>query len=903
VTFLFTDIEGSTSLWERAPEAMRDALADHDVILRRVTAAHHGVVFKTIGDAFCCAFARSQDAAAAAIDAQRTLSAHAWPSGIGELRVRMGIHTGSTVERDGDYFGPTVNRVARLMSIGYGGQILVSAAAAALLESAKRPDWRLRDLGAHRLRDLSHAETTFQLETDGLRSEFPSLASLDARPNNLPSQISSFVGRDRELNELRTLLTEHRLVTVTGAGGIGKTRLALQVAAGVIDGYRDGAWFVDLSGLAQGELIAQTIAASLGIAESRLQPILDALIDGVAHKNLLLVIDNAEHVLAGVAAVVKSMLARAAETTVLVTSREALHLTGEAVYRLEPMPEPPAHLRAAELMQHESTRLLLERARSIVRDLIVTDEDAGEVAAVCRKLEGIPLAIELAAARVNTLSLKQLNARLSQPLPLLATRDSTLGRHRTLRSTIDWSYRLLDDDERTVLSALSIFADGFTLEACERVAPVTGVPVFDVLQSLTEKSFVQADTRADEPRFRQLEIVRAYARAELEKSTSLSEIARRHALYFAAFAGVGKELDPNALPHWYQRLDDELSNLRAALDWCVANDAALAAQLALDLAPYWRVRGTITEARGRLSPMLRRDFADGRLRAALLCVAASFATMQDDFTVSLALANEALALSRDSGDSRNTAEALFRIAEVEHRKGNLDEAEDLYEQARPLFVEAKNARGETMCIGNLGMLARQRGNYSAARTLLENAHARATVAGEHRIAGDFVLQLAWVNVYLQDFASASRLFEIALAQKKSESDLYGVCRTLHGLGTVMLKRGELSEAFDLFKTTIEEAIALGLHDYLFRGFDGISAVLALSARLPEAVQYLRLADRLFDTSGRKLRDSVAFEVASGAIDVRASADVRKALLPHSFVMTVEEAVRALPDLRSKITAQ
>lgn len=845
---------------------MRDALAQHDRTLRASIAAHRGVVFKTIGDAFCGAFALPADAVAAAVDAQRALATQSWPPDVGELRVRMGIHTGSALERDGDYFGPTVNRVARLMSIGYGGQILVSAATASLLEGGLERGTSLRDLGAHRLRDLSHAETTFQVEADGLQREFPALASLDTRPNNLPSQLSSFVGRERELDALRTLLTEHRLVTLTGTGGIGKTRLALQLAAGIIDRYRDGAWFADLGAVTDPDLVAQTIASALRVRENRSEPILETLVREVAHKNLLLVIDNAEHLLERVASVTKTMLGACAQMTAVVTSREALHIGGEAIFRLEPLPDAPAHVRADDLMRHDSTRLLLERARAIVRDLTVTDADADDVGALCRKLEGIPLAIELAAARVTTLSLHQLNERLGERLALLTSRDTTLARHRTLRETIDWSYRLLDGDEKRVFAAAAVFTGGFTLDACERVVPKTQTATLDVLQSLTEKSFLQVELRGDCARFRALDVIREFGLVELAATGETAEIEAAHARYYAGLAARGRGLAGDAASAWHATLDEELPNVRIALAWQVLHDPVAGAGFALDVSPYWRVRSMIAEARSRLGALLAADALGRRDRAALLCAAAGFAAMQDDFAESSRYANAALLLSEKLGDVAGTGDALFRLAEIEHRRGDLTAARTLYDRARELFRQSRNDRGETLCIGNAGMLARQHGDYQSAKELLDEALARATASGERRIAGEFVIALGWVNLSLADVPSAQALFERAFDEKTAERDPYGVCGARHGMATAALADGRLDVALEQFRSTIDVALELHLQTYVFRGLYGVSAVLARRGVLDDAARFLGLAEKMFRESGRALRDSIAYDVASRALE-------------------------------------
>lgn len=866
---------------------MRLALAAHDDILRQVAKRHHGNVFKTFGDAFCCAFARPQDGIAAAVEMQRALATHAWPEDVGRIRVRMGIHTGTAVERDGDYFGPTLNRVARLMSIGNGEQVLVSSTTAALLRESPVGGTALQDLGSHRLRDLAQAEPTFQLVAEGLRTQFPALASLDAIPNNLPSQISSFVGRESELNELRCLLLEHRLVTIAGLGGMGKTRLALQVAAAAIESFPDGAWFVDLSTVDDAALVAQTIAAAVGITETAREPIGDTLLRELEHRHVLLLIDNAEHVLGAVASNVKAILAKCAGVTVLVTSREPLHLTGEQNYRLAALPEVPAAATATELLHYDGTRLFIDRARANAPSVTITDADASEICGIYRKLEGIPLAIELAAARAGTLSFRQLNERLGERLGLLTSRDVTVGRHRTLRETIEWSYRLLTAGEKRALTGIAVFAGGFSLEAYESVVPLEAASGVDLIQSLTEKSFLQIDAGAEPPRFRLLDVIREFVLAEF----STSQLDERHARYYARYAGSRRDVNGDAAVQWYLQLDLEMPNVRTALSWCTANDAALGARVTLDVSPYWRVRGNITEARARLSQFLKLPLEDSMLRGALLCAGSSFAAMQDDFEPALANAEEALALYRIAGEPGGVADALFRIAEIEHRRGRLDRAKKLYQEAQSGFVISRNGRGEMLCIGNLGMLARQEGRYEQARVLLQDALRHANEAGDRRIIGDFVIALAWSHVYLEDLNAAQDLFEKALAQKESERDRYGVCRACHGLGTVALKLGRLDDAFTRFKSTIGQALSLQLEDYQFRGFDGVSAVLALGGDMQRAGEYLGLADRLFAGSGRQLRDSIAHDIAVETIEASVAPALKQSWLSRGAELRPEEAAK------------
>ncbi|HEY6325693.1 MAG TPA: adenylate/guanylate cyclase domain-containing protein, partial [Candidatus Cybelea sp.] len=650
VTFLFSDIEGSTKLWERAPEAMRAALAAHDALLRRIVERHHGAVFKTVGDACYCAFGNPADALTAAVDGQRALHSAAWPDAIGEIRVRMGVHSGQCTQSAGDYFGPAVNRVARLAAVAYGEQILVSAATAALVRDVLSDAIALRNLGTSRLKDLSQPEPTYQVVAEGLRADFPPLASLDTRPNNLPSQISSFVGRQRELDELSALLAGSRLVTIAGPGGIGKTRLAVQLAAEVVELYDDGVWFFDLTGQRDAQFVAQTIAMTLGVGELPSEPIETTLTAFLRNKKTLLLIDNSEQVLAGVARLARMLLSHCPRLSIVTTSREPLHLAGETVYRVGPMSD-------------DGTKLFVERARGAAPSQSFGEAQMGEISALCKKLEGIPLAIELACARLSSMPLKQLSRRLTSGLTLTSKDATESERHRTLRETIAWSYNLLSPDEKATLKALSVFRGGCTPDAIAYVADAIA-DVDGASSSLVDKSLLSFDDTGEDGRYRLLDIVRQYAQEQLDP-TEAADAAQKHAAYYATLAAGS-----------YAAIDNDLPNVRAALEWTIDRDGTAAARFVAVVAPYWRTRGLLTEARSWLSRTLQAVDPRGEDRGALLCLAASFASLQDELGEALRLAGEALTIYRVLGDAHGIAHASFRIAEAVHRQGHLDRAED-----------------------------------------------------------------------------------------------------------------------------------------------------------------------------------------------------------------------------------
>jgi predicted ATPase/class 3 adenylate cyclase len=587
VTFLFTDLEGSTRLWDEHPEPMTAALARHDEILHDTVASHGGQVVKTTGDGVHAVFVTAEDAIAAAVDAQRGL-AELVGGPVGPLRVRMGIHTGAAQLRDGDYYGSAVNRAARLMSAAHGGQILVSHATEELARDNLPEDTTLLDLGEHTLRDLARPERVFQVAAGGVGTSFPALQTLDRFPGNLQTQVTSFVGRERELAAIVDALGGARLVTLTGVGGVGKTRLAQQAAAEVVPQYRDGAWLCELAAAQDGDAMTEVVASALGVAPRVGMSLEASVLDWLQPREALVVLDNCEHLLDAASRLAEGVLRECPAARVLATSREVLAVPGEQVIGLRSLPVPDADTTDPEtIAASDAVRLFVDRARAARAGFHVDEGNEAAVGEICRRLDGIPLALELAAARVAAMSAVEIASLLDERFRLLTGgRRTAVERHQTLRATVEWSYSLLEPHERRVFDRLGVFAGTFDATAARDVASGVGVEEWDVLDalaSLVAKSMLTVDETTDgTTRYGMLETLRAYARERLEESGEADVWRRRHADHFARFAeDAGPELLRRDELVWRPRVRADTANLRAAVAWALDSQHEPDAELAL----------------------------------------------------------------------------------------------------------------------------------------------------------------------------------------------------------------------------------------------------------------------------------------------------------------------------------
>lgn len=614
-TFLFTDLENSTPLWENYPNDMQQASARHDVLMRGVIEQHNGRVVKTTGDGFHAVFDSPSDGISAALEGQQRIAAEQWPETIGRLKVRMGLHTGESQEREGDYYGVEVNLAARIMGLGYGGQILLSEVTTSLVKRTLPPDCTLADLGDHRLKGIASIERIFQLCHPDLDAEFPPLKSLAAFKHNLPRKLSTFVGRTNELTEIKRLLKDTSLLTLLGPGGTGKTRLMLQAAEELIEDYPDGVWLVELAPLTDPDLIPERVAAALNVQEQPGRQMLDALVEYLRRKELLLLLDNVEHLVRESAEFTEHLLRNCPKLKILVTGREALFIAGETTLQIPSLSLPgikkavdPEKIRASEGVQ-----LFLERARAIRPDFSLNPENAATIAEIVLRLDGIPLALELAAARLRMMTVEQIAARLNDRFRLLTGgRRTALPRQQTLQALIDWSWNLLDEQEHILLRRLSVFSGGWTLESAQAVTgfdPLDEFDVFDLLEQLINKSLVTVKYPDEgEARYGFLESIRQYGQTKLFEAGEGVILRDRHANHFVAFVD---SFDQNGLgPDYYTWLDRfaiEKDNLRAVLDWIAEDRPGLTLHFTGILLQFDAVWINYREARSWLEPAVEQS--------------------------------------------------------------------------------------------------------------------------------------------------------------------------------------------------------------------------------------------------------------------------------------------------------
>jgi predicted ATPase/class 3 adenylate cyclase len=847
VTLLFSDIEESTRLLQQLGTQYSELLTTCRHLQRTAFQHHHGHEVDTQGDSIFAAFARASDAVAAAVAAQRALANHHWPEGV-SVRVRMGLHTGEPKLSAEGYVGLDVHRAARIMSCAHGGQILLSQTTRALVEHDLPTGVSLCELGAHRLKDLQQPIHLFQLVISDLPADFPPLLTLDLHTHNLPVQLTSFIGREKEVAKISHLLLRDdvRLLTLTGPGGIGKTRLGLQVAAELSEHFADGVFFVNLAPITDPSLVLPTIAQTLGVQESAMRSVLNILQSVLQEKQMLLVLDNFEQVVSA-AVEVAALLASCHRLKVLVTSRATLRLSGEHQFPITPLTLPdPGHLpELVALSQYEAVALFLARATAARLDFQVDNATAPAVAEICVRLDGLPLAIELAAARITLLSPQALLARLGQRLALLTggVRDAP-ARQQTLRSTIAWSYDLLEATEQRLFRRLCVFVGGMTFSAVEAVSAALGdepVAVLDGITSLIDKSFLrQSEQEDEEPRFVMLETIREYGWEALSVSGEDETTRQAHAAYYLALT---KEAAPQLLgpqlAQWMRRLEQELDNLRAAMSWLLEQgEAAMVLRMGTALGLFWQLHYSYHEGWNVLSRALEAsEEVAVQVRARALVAAGWMSLMLGHFERAENLCQEGLALFRTIGDTAGMGHAVFRLAMCADASGDLAAARSRYQESLVLNRKAGN---KTLIAWSLTLDAYDalsQGEYTGTRARLEESLTLFRGLGN---PFGMAFTLYYLALYAiigpgdLDLAQGHLLAEESLALFRDISSRNYEALALTALGEMTFLQGDTTTARLLLEQSCTRYREVGYEIAIARPLSLLGRVLAAEGDLGEA---------------------------------------------------------------------
>ena len=821
VTFFFSDIEGSTRLIQQLGADYPQALLAHHAIQRQVLAAKGGHELRTEGDSFFIVFASALDACSMAAAVQRQLAAHAWPQG-SQVRVRVGLHTGEATLVGNEYLGIDVHRAARVASAAHGGQVLLSETTRALVEGALPSDLAIKDLGVHRLKDLARPERLFQLTIDGCQSEFPALRTLESTANNLPTQMTSFIGRDDQVRDAKELLEKSRLLTLTGPGGTGKTRLSLKIAADVLDRFPDGVYFVPLAAIHDPELVPSAIAQALSIQTSGNRRPIEALADYLHDKQALLILDNFEQLIPA-APVATRLLEAGPNLRVIVSSRTVLRVYGEQEYQVPPLaiPDLKALPGLAALSQFEGVRLFIERAIAVKPDFQATNDNAPAIAGICQRVDGLPLAIELAAARVKLFTPQALLNRLEKSMSVLGTGARDLpGRQQTLRGAIQWSYDLLEPNGQRLLARFSVFARSGSLEQLETVcgpAEEVGGEVVEALDQLADQSLLRRLPDYSEPRFLMLQTIREFAADRLTESGESEKIQRR---YLEAFTALARESQAHLFGpqgrEWLDRLEIDHDNVRAALEWAIAaGDARGAMELAASFWRYWQMRGHLHEARRRLTAVLAMpnsgEFPKERLAA--LEAAGGVAYWQADMEQAQRIYTECLEMTRALGDDRAVANALYNAAFPR------------------IFAPAERAEGLRLLAEALPLFRKGGDETGVARVLWGTGNV-------HYFAGDYAAALP----FLQESEALWRKLD----------DRFGLAWSLHTLGLVALQMGDVERARRAWVDAVKLFVAAGDVSGLILQLDNFSALALRKREFVRSATLWGASRNLQETSGTGL---------------------------------------------------
>ncbi|MBK8552246.1 MAG: tetratricopeptide repeat protein [Ignavibacteria bacterium] len=828
ITFLFTDIEGSTKLSQDYPDTLQFALDRHHSIVQEAIESNNGFVFEIIGDAFCSAFEKAEDAVRAAVDAQINLSKEKWIEAV--IKVRMGIHSGDaewTGERYTGYI--TLARTARVMSAAYGEQILISNNTFDLCKYVfnepeqesgnghhKEKSISFRDLGERRLKDVIQPIRLFQVLYPGLIEDFPPLKTLDARPNNLPVQLTSFIGREEEMRKIKSLLKQTSLLTLTGPGGTGKTRLSLQIAADLIDDFDNGVWFVEFASLYEPDLLPNIIMQALQIPEQPKQDVIVTLTDFLKEKELLIVFDNCEHIIHACSKLAEQLLSKSPKLKILATSREALRCSGEQTFGTLSLTTPEAKSieTPEQLTQYESVRLFIERALVINPNFRVTNENAPAVAGICSQLDGIPLAIELAAARISILAVEKIHERLDDRFKLLTGGKRTaLPRQQTLKALIEWSYDLLSEEERILWRRLSVFSDGWTFEAAEAICADEEIfkdDMLDILTGLTEKSIVIAGEEKE--RFRMLETIRQYGDNKLKESGEFESITEKHLKYYSEFADIPiSNLRGGDSALWMNMIKDETGNVEKALLWFIENsNSEDGIKLAASMAYYWQINGYLSKGMRFLESSVSKwteTHNHNYIRA--ISYLGNFARLNDDFDKAKTLFEKGLQISREMDAKKLMIEIQHRFAVLEYDKGNFEQSRKYYEENLDYYKSIDDKYGIGATLNNLGNIFSIQGDIEKASDMYTESLALRRAQGDKLGVSVALCNLGILAYEHGDYIRSKALLDESLQIRLDVGDRVGEAITLTNLGNVAFNQADYQAALALYRKSYEIYFEIG----------------------------------------------------------------------------------------------
>jgi predicted ATPase/class 3 adenylate cyclase len=956
VTFVLTDIEGSTRLWETQPDAMERAIGRHGAIVADAVERRGGTLVRERGegDSTFSVFPHAPDAIAAALEIQRALTHEPWDPGT-ELRVRVAMHTGDAyLISDDEYASPVINRCARIREIAYGGQVLISEHTLQLVDGALPSGASVLDLGPHRLRDLSRPVRIFQLQHPELPQTFPKLRSLEAGLHNLPVQLTSFIGREREVEEVRKHLAATRALNLVGPGGIGKTRLALQAAGDLAERYPDGIWFVDLAPVTDPGMVPQAVASALSLREEAGRTVLESVIDHLRSAHALITLDNCEHLTAAASEFATSLLRSCVEISVLATGREALRVPGATTWHVPTMAVPDGAVPTEALGEFEAVRLFAERAGLARPEFALTHETGPIVARICAKLDGVPLAIELAAANVASMSVSDIETRLDDRFRSLTRGGPDVPRHGTLQATVDWSHDLLNEKERVLFRRLSVFVGGFTLEGAEEVCsdePLVRDEIVYLLTDLVDKSLVALDEVFEDTRYTMLETLREYASRKLIDAGEQEATLDRHASYFRSFGErVTSILEgPDEAAH-LRALENELPNIRRALATLYGSDRDDGLELAARLVHFWSVRGFQSEAIALLSKGLARDdVLDPALEARARLVAGILLRQQGHLPKARTMIERSVELRREHGTAKDVSETLVELGNALHQMGEQGAAERAYTEgvelargadadrqivgalnglgiiaissgrpadAAPIYDEIVACarrlgmrRGLASALGNRGLAAFELGDNERARAHTEEALQIAREIGDERFTATLVLILGAIALELGDIPRAAELSEQSLALARELDDPVGEAQSLYRLGELARADRRLTDGARLLEQSLVHSRRLGIPDMIANAVLSLGLTARLAGDTATARDRLTEAAGIFETidaiDGRsRCADGLAAviidnDARTAAILLAAAATVRErtgATLPAFDVAVVEADVARVREL-------